>query len=173
MVKVPVGHQSWCQEQFLSQGRWETKSFPQRLSCCSVGNTSLLVPLKHLSPNQSSLCGDYQELTSSLWSKIGLGWNSWVNTSTPGRNWSTRDPTSKVQGGTRPSAVQATAPKANTACFSSRSCSNFWAGTAGSEPRWIRSAATSANRSVQIPDRERPGTAVCCTSWKIHCQALC
>lgn len=57
MVKVTVGHQSWCQEQFLSQDRWETKSFPQSLSYHSVGYASLSGPLKHLSPNQSSVCG--------------------------------------------------------------------------------------------------------------------
>lgn len=35
----------------------------------------------------------------------------------------------------------------------------FWAGKADSEPRWIRtsrSAAASANRSVQFPNEERP-----------------
>lgn len=75
MLKVTVGHQSWCQEQFLFQDRWETKSFPQSLSYRKAGYASLLGPLKHLSPNQSSVCGDDQELTSlsSLQSKIGLG----------------------------------------------------------------------------------------------------
>lgn len=124
MLKVTVGHQSWCQEQFLFQDRWETKSFPQSLSYRKAGYASLLGPLKHLSPNQSSVCGDDQELTSlsSLQSKIGLGWNSWVNTDTPGWNWTACDAhkikRAKSGGGTRPSALQPTAPNANITCFS-------------------------------------------------------
>lgn len=49
---------------------------PRRvLSHCSVEYASLLGPLKQLSPNQSSVCGEDQELASllSLLNKIGLG----------------------------------------------------------------------------------------------------
>lgn len=158
MLKGTVGHQSWCQEQFLSQGRWDTKSFPQSLSCCTVGFASLLGPLKHLSPNQSSVCGGGQELTSSLQSRIGLGWNSWVTTGTPGE---TEQPVKHKRSNQQsPGGHQWVLHKLQLQTQTLPAFPIPHAPVLGQEQRpqsRIRSAAASANSSIQIPNGEHPG----------------